>query len=74
MSLVCKMAIDPDKLTGKELASYLEIHREDFNGNGDAFCVAAGYGVKGEDGTQKCNFTDFVKALSAAVEIPEECE
>ena len=66
------MAIDPDRLTGKELATYLEIHREDFHGNGDALCVAAGYGIKGDDGNQKCNFADFVQALSEALQIPED--
>ncbi len=63
------MPIEPNKLTGEDLASYLEIHREEFNGNGDALCMAAGYGIEGEDGRQKCNFTDFVQALSSALEI-----
>ena len=68
------MSIEPNKLSGKDLASYLEIHRAEFNGNGDAFCLAAGYGIKGDDGTQKCNLTDFVQALSDALDISEDGE
>ena len=60
------------KLTGKKLASYLEAHREDFNGNGDALCMAAGYGIEKGDGTEKCNFTDFIKALSNAVDLKSD--
>ena len=66
------MSLEPKKLTGKDLASYLELHREDFNGNGDALCLAAGYGVTGEDGTEKCNLSDFIQALSAAIEFPND--
>ena len=61
-----------DKLRGKELASYLEDHRADFKGNGDALCLAAGYGKTASDGTQVCNFTDFVNAVSNAVELNNE--
>ena len=68
------MPIKPNKLIGKDLASYLEIHRDEFNGNGDAFCLAAGYGVKGDDGAQKCNLTDFIRALSDALDISEDNE
>ncbi len=63
------MGIEQNKLTGKDLVSYLEVHRHEFDGNGDAFCLAAGYGIKGEDGKNKCNFTDFVQALSEAMEL-----
>ncbi len=68
------MSIEPSKLSGKDLASYLEVHRDEFNGNGDALCLAAGYGIKGEDGIQKCNFSDFVQALSSALEISKDDE
>ena len=56
------------KLTGKDLATYLEGHKKEFNGNGDAFCLAAGYGMEDEDGSQKCNFTAFVEAVSTALD------
>ena len=68
------MSIEPNKLTGKDLASYLEIHRDEFKGNGDDFCLAAGYGTRGEDGTQKCNLTDFIQALYDALDISEDSE
>ena len=68
------MTIEPNKLSGKDLASYLEVHRDEFNGNGDAFCLAAGYGIKSDDGTQKCNLTDFIQALSNALDISEDNE
>ncbi len=58
------MRVDPLKLTGDELVSYLEDHREEFNGNGDAICMAAGYSIEAEDGSRKCNFTAFVEAVS----------
>ncbi|KGG15510.1 MULTISPECIES: hypothetical protein [unclassified Prochlorococcus] len=60
------------KLEGKALASYLEEHRNDFNGNGDALCLAAGYGIQGDDGTEKCDFSDFVKALSTAIDVQSQ--
>ncbi len=56
------------KLKGKDLAQYITVHRMDFNGNGDEFCLAAGYGVEGNDGKLKCNFTEFVQAVSTAVD------
>ena len=56
------------KLKGKELASYFEEHGDDFNGNGDALCLAAGYGIQRGDGTEKCDLSDFINALSTAVE------
>ena len=56
------------KLQGKELASYLKTHKKDFEGNGDDFCLAAGYGIKTRDGNEKCNFPDFIKELALAVE------
>ena len=55
------------KLKGEELASYFKSHRKDFESDGDALCLAAGYGIELNDGTTKCNFTDFVKALSSVV-------
>ncbi|AAQ00224.1 MULTISPECIES: hypothetical protein [Prochlorococcus] len=63
------MAKKVEKLTGEELASYLADHRNDFDGNGDALCMAAGYGIERADGTEKCNFSDFVKALATAVDL-----
>ncbi len=59
------------KLTGKELATYLDLHREEFDGNGDAFCLAAGYGVESLDGVQKCDFPGFVRALAEAVDLKD---
>ena len=56
-------------LTGDELLTYVEDHRLDFKGNGDAICLAAGYGIKTEDGGNKCNFKAFVKALSSAFDL-----
>jgi len=53
-----------EKLRGKELTSYIEKHKKEFNGNGDKLCVAAGYGIQADDGNDKCDFSDFVKALS----------
>ena len=53
-----------DKLRGKELASYIEQHKQEFEGNGDKLCLAAGYGIQADDGKEKCDFSNFVKALS----------
>ena len=53
-----------EKLRGKELTSYIEKHKQEFDGNGDKLCVAAGYGIQADDGKEKCDFSDFVKALS----------
>ena len=53
-----------EKLKGKELTSYIEQHKQEFDGNGDKLCLAAGYGIQAEDGRQKWDFSDFVKALS----------
>ncbi len=53
-----------EKLRGKELTSYIEKHKQEFDGNGDRLCVAAGYGIRADDGKEKCDFSDFVKALS----------
>ena len=53
-----------DKLRGKELASYIEQHKQEFEGNGDKLCLAAGYGIQSDDGNEKCDFSDFVRALS----------
>ncbi len=66
------MSAEQFKLTGKDLSSYLEIHRDEFDGNGDALCVAAGYGIKGEDGIEKCDFKGFIQALSASLGISED--
>ena len=58
------MTKNTEKLRGKELTSYIEKHKEEFDGNGDKLCVAAGYGIQADDGKEKCDFSDFVKALS----------
>ncbi len=60
-----------DKLKGKELADYVEKHKEEFEGNGDKLCLAAGYGVQAEDGNLKCDFGNFVKAVSVAEDISD---
>ena len=53
-----------EKLEGEDLALYIEKHRQEFDGNGDELCLAAGYGIETEDGSEKCDFSNFVKALS----------
>ena len=58
------MAKKIEKLRGKQLTSYIEQHKHDFDGNGDKLCLAAGYGIQTDDGKEKCDFSDFVKALS----------
>ena len=63
---------ESNKLKGKELADYVQNHRSDFDGNGDALCLAAGYGIKTSDGYEKCNFSDFVKAVWSAIEIQNQ--
>ncbi len=55
-----------EKLKGKDLTSYVDRHKKEFQGNGDELCLAAGYGVQTDDGNEKCDFSDFVKALSLA--------
>ena len=60
------MTKESEKLKGEALFSDVEEHRAEFNGNGDALCMAAGYGIKGSDGIEKCNFSDFIEALSGA--------
>ena len=54
------LSINPD---------YLESHREDFNGNGDALCIEAGYGQYSENGELKCNFKPFVKEVSEVMDL-----
>ena len=66
------MGKESEKLRGEELASYVEDHRGEFQGNGDALCLAPGYGKTSSDGSQVCNFTAFVKALANVVEIKNE--
>ena len=56
-------------LKGKELVEYLEEHRESFEGDGDALCVAAGYGTEVGDGTTKCNLPAFVNELDRATDL-----
>ncbi len=60
------MARKIEKLKGKDLTSYIDQHKQEFEGNGDKLCLAAGYGVPTDDGNEKCDFSDFVKALSLA--------
>ncbi len=63
------MEINSHKLSGLELVEYLENHRQEFNGNGDEICMAAGYGVESDDGSLKCNFKAFVQALFDAKKL-----
>ncbi len=56
-------------LKGKELAKYVEDHREEFQDNGDALCVEAGYGEYSTDGNPKCDFQPFVKELGKAMNL-----
>ena len=59
-------------LKGEELAKYFDVHREDFQGNGDALCVEAGYGEYSEDGRPNCNFQPFVKELGKVMDLENE--
>ena len=61
-----------EKLTGKKLASYIEQHKQEFMGNGDKLCLAAGYGIRAEGGDEKCDFSDFVRALSVEENMTEQ--
>ena len=60
------------RLKGKELASFIETHRKDFNGDGDKLCIEAGYGEYATNGHAKCNFKPFVKELSEVMDLVEE--
>ncbi len=59
-------------LKGKELASYIRTHKEEFQNDGDAICIATGYGKQLKDGNQKCNFKPFIKELGKAIDL-EDC-
>ncbi len=59
-------------LKGKELANYIKDHKNEFNKNGDALCVEAGYGDYAKDGTPLCNFEPFVKELGKVVDLESE--
>ncbi len=52
------------RLKGKELLDYVETHLEEFQGDGDALCLAAGYGQDNGQGTTKCNLSEFVRELA----------
>ena len=56
-------------LKGKALAEFVENGREEFGENGDALCVAAGYGKKALDGTTKCNLPAFVNELDQVSDL-----
>ncbi len=56
-------------LKGKALADYVEVHKDEFQNDGDALCVSAGYGEYAEDGTPKCNFQPFVKELGKVMNL-----
>lgn len=56
------------QLKGEELANYVKVKKQDFKENGDALCVAAGYGKLNSDGTAKCDLPTFLKELSEAME------
>ena len=58
-----------NQLRGKDLVEYVEDHREEFEGDGDALCVAAGYGIDEEDGTTKCDLPAFVNELGQATDL-----
>ena len=60
------------KLRGKELAKFIETHRQDFNGDGDQLCVEAGYGEYSKEGDAICNFKPFVKELSEAMDLEND--
>ena len=59
------------KLIGEELVSFVENHRQDFDGNGDQLCVEAGYGEYTESGDAICDFKPFVKELSKVMDLEE---
>ena len=56
-------------LKGKDLVEYLEEHRDEYEDNGDALCVAAGYVRKSEGGENQCNLPAFIKELDEATDI-----
>ncbi|WP_269622721.1 hypothetical protein [Prochlorococcus marinus] len=60
-----------EKLTGKALAEFIEHHRDEYQNNGDALCLASGYGTKSDDGLVKCNLTDFINALGKALDLDD---
>ena len=57
------------RLKGEELVSYIKKNKKQFGENGDALCVATGYGTLSKDGEPVCEFQSFVKALSNSVNI-----
>ena len=57
------------QLKGKELVDFVEEHRKDFEEDGDALCVAAGYGKDTADGSTKCNLPAFVNELGQATDL-----
>ncbi len=60
------------QLKGKALADYVFEHKEEFEEDGDALCVAAGYGEYLQDGTPNCNLKPFVKELSKVMDLEEK--
>ncbi len=52
------------RLKGEALVTYIKKNKGRFGENGDALCVAAGYGTISKDGKPLCEFQSFVKALS----------
>ena len=57
------------KLKGDELVRYVKQHKNEFKGNGDALCVAAGYGTLSKEGKPICEFQPFVKELSNSTDL-----
>lgn len=60
------------KLKGKELADYIKKYKDQFKGDGDQLCLAAGYGQPSKDGNNmKCDLPLFIKEFSEAMEIED---
>ena len=68
MKRIQKPLKEDKQLKGQELANYIKVKKKDFKNNGDALCVAAGYGKLNSDGTAKCDLPTFLKELSEAME------
>ena len=58
-----------EPLKGEELVSYVLEHRKEFKDDGDALCIAVGYGREGDGGEILCNLPAFIKELDEATDL-----
>tara|TARA_B100001250_G_scaffold352128_1_gene324699 strand:- start:945 stop:1160 length:216 start_codon:yes stop_codon:yes gene_type:complete len=68
------MSRKTDQLKGNALKAYIEKNRDKFDGNGDALCLAAGYGINTDDGSLKCNLPSFINELGKAMHLSNPSE